>query len=78
MHSGVIYRDDARDVPSVPVLVHEMDRDARGRAVYEECSLTQCDGAVLGTEGLEYKYPRCRHDITAMRGAQKSRVSSRC
>ena len=61
----MIYLDDPHDVPSVPVLVHEMDRDAKGRAVYEY-SLTQCDGAVLGTEGLEY-------DISARGAGMTSR-----
>lgn len=63
--AGVSYRVDAHDVLSVPVPARETGRDAEGRATYEEVPLTWCVDAVLGTEGLEYKCPRCRRDVAA-------------
>ena len=65
--AGVSYRVDAHDVLSVPVPARETGRDEEGRARYEEVLLTRCVEAVLGTEELEYKCPRCRRDVAAMR-----------
>jgi ubiquitin carboxyl-terminal hydrolase 5/13 len=67
---GVSYRVDPHDVLSVPVPAHEKGTDAEGRKVYEEVLLTQCVDAVLGSEGLEYKCPRCRRDVQATRQAR--------
>ena len=67
---GVSYRVDAHDVLSVPVPAHEKGTDEEGRKIYEEVPLTQCVDAVLASEGLEYKCPRCRRDVQATRQAR--------
>ena len=64
---GVSYRVDAHDVLSVPVPAHEKGTDEEGRKIYEEVLLTRCVDAVLASEGLEYKCPRCRRDVQATR-----------
>lgn len=63
--AGVRYRVDAHDVLSVPVPAREKGRDAEGKVLYEDVALTECIDAVMGVEGLEYKCPNCRRDVTA-------------
>ena len=63
--AGVRYRVDAHDVLSVPVPAREKGRDAEGKALYEDIALTECIDTVMGAEGLEYKCPNCRRDVTA-------------
>ncbi|KAI9450057.1 hypothetical protein BJY52DRAFT_1215650 [Lactarius psammicola] len=64
--AGVSYGVDAHDMPSVSVPAREIGRSAEGRTTCEEVPLTRCVGAVLGTEGLEYK---CRRDVVTTRQA---------
>ncbi len=64
---GVSYRVDAHDVLSVPVPARETGLDTEGRTTYADVPLTQCVDAVLGTEGLEYRCPRCQRDVAATR-----------
>ncbi|KAH9970100.1 hypothetical protein BGW80DRAFT_1333302 [Lactifluus volemus] len=52
--AGVRYRVDAHDVLSVPTL-------------YEDVALAECVDAAMGIEGLEYKCPNCRRDVSATR-----------
>lgn len=63
--AGVRYRVDAHDVLSVPVPAREKGRDADGKVIYEDVALIECVDAVMGAEGLEYKCPNCRRDVTA-------------
>ena len=63
--AGVRYRVDAHDVLSVPVPAREKGRDAEGKVLYEDVALTECVDIVMGAEGLEYKCPNCRRDVTA-------------
>jgi ubiquitin carboxyl-terminal hydrolase 5/13 len=63
--AGVRYRVDAHDVLSVPVPAREKGRDAEGKVVYEDVALMECVDTAMGAEGLEYKCPNCRRDVTA-------------
>jgi ubiquitin carboxyl-terminal hydrolase 5/13 len=63
--AGVRYRVDAHDVLGVPVPAREKGRDAEGKVLYEDVALTECVGTAFGVEGLEYKCPNCRRDVTA-------------
>ncbi|KAH9055282.1 ubiquitin carboxyl-terminal hydrolase 14 [Lactarius vividus] len=68
--AGVSYRVDPHDVLSVPVPARETGKDAEGRATYEEVQLLRCIDEVFSAEGLEYKCPQCRRDVTATRQAR--------
>jgi ubiquitin carboxyl-terminal hydrolase 5/13 len=65
--AGVRYRVDAHDVLSVPVPARDKGRDADGKTLYEDVALAECVDAAMGIEGLEYKCPNCRRDVSATR-----------
>lgn len=62
---GVRYRVDGTDALSVAVPAREKGKDAEGKVVWEAVRLEECLGAVLGSEELEYKCPRCAKNVAA-------------
>lgn len=64
---GVRYRVDGTDALSVAVPAREKGKDAEGKTLWQDVTLEECLSAVLGSEALEYKCPRCAKTVSAIR-----------
>lgn len=63
----VRYRNDVNDTVSIAVPVTEKGKDADGKTLYEDVTLTSCLEALLSPEPLEYSCPECRKNVLAMK-----------
>ena len=63
----VRYRNDELDAISVAVPAVEESKDAEGKVVYKDASLTDTLDALTGDEGLEYTCPKCNKTVVALK-----------
>ena len=61
----VRYRTDELDVVSVVVPAIEESKDAEGKTIYRDVSMTDLLDILTGDEGLEYTCPHCNKNVIA-------------